>query len=48
MLPYFFRKLVIIMFDIVFSLLKELFDWLPMIILFSIVLGIVGSLVFKK
>jgi len=36
------------MFEIVYSLLKELFDWLPMIILFSIVFGMIGGMVFKR
>lgn len=36
------------MFDIVFAQLKELFDWLPWIILFVIVFGIIGGMVFKR
>lgn len=36
------------MFDIVYSLIKELFDWLPMIGVFVIVIGMIGGMVFKR
>ncbi len=36
------------MFDIVYSLMKELFDWLPMIALFAIIIGMIGGMVFKR
>lgn len=36
------------MFDIVFAQIKELFDWLPMIALFVIVISMIGGMVFKK
>ncbi len=36
------------MFDIVFSMIKEVFDWLPMIAVFVIVIAMIGGMVFKK
>ena len=36
------------MFDIVYTMLQELFDWLPMISVFVIVLGMIGAMVFKR
>ncbi len=35
------------MFDIVFSLLEELFNWLPTIALFCILAELIGGMVFK-
>lgn len=36
------------MFDIVFTMIDELFAWLPMLSVFCIVLAIIGGMVFKR